>query len=314
MRAAAAGKEVARRVVHRLACWSGLSSRVARRGGGMRVLMYHGVTADAAPAFAAQVAYLARRFSIVPLREIVDGVARGREPAAGALALTFDDGLRNNATVVYPILSDLRATATFFLCPGLIDAGRWLWNHEARERLRALAPAARAAVCRRWPLPSSEPDTVVEWMKTLARAPREAVEAAVRAATPDFAPTPAQRERFDLMRWEDATSLDPTIVEIGSHTAHHPLLPALDDAEQAAEIGESRRWLERRLGRPVELFAYPNGAYDARAVARARECYRGAVSTDAAVVRRGADPYRLPRIPAAETLPLLAWRLHRPTA
>jgi peptidoglycan/xylan/chitin deacetylase (PgdA/CDA1 family) len=300
--------------VHSLAHASGLSGLLARRRRGMRVVMYHGVTSGTARAFAAQIEYLASHFSIVPLRTILERVT-GRDSAGRAeLALTFDDGLRNNSTIVYPILERRGVTATFFVCPGLIEARQWLWNHEVRERLRWLSPGLRAAVCRSVDTPSSHPDAVVEWMKTLRSERRARVEETIRSATADFAPTPEQRERFDLMTWGDLTSLDPRVVEIGSHTVSHAILTALDSAAVRAEIEDSRRQLEARLGRPVDLFAYPNGAHDPRAVAAVRECYRGAVSTLPAVVAHDADAHRLPRIPAAGRLSLLAWRMHRPAA
>src|SRR5687767_10294070 len=125
---------------HWLAHATGVSSALARRRPGARIIMHHGVTRETARDFAAQIDYLARHFSIVPLREILARLGTREGPRPNDVALTFDDGLRNNATVAYPILRRRGVTATFFVCPGLIDAGRWLWNHAARERLGSLAP------------------------------------------------------------------------------------------------------------------------------------------------------------------------------
>ena len=120
----------------------------------------------------------------MPLADVVKHARGGARPRRQGIALTFDDGLRNNYTVAYPILARLGTPATFFVCPGLIDGGRWLWNHEARERLRSLAPAPRAELAGGLGAPFSEPTAVVTWMKTLARQPREDVEDAIRLATP----------------------------------------------------------------------------------------------------------------------------------
>jgi peptidoglycan/xylan/chitin deacetylase (PgdA/CDA1 family) len=299
---------------HWIAHATGVSSALARRRPGARIIMHHGVTRETARAFAAQVDYLAARFAIVPLREILQRLGTREGPRPNDLALTFDDGLRNNATIAYPILRRRGVTATFFVCPGLIDAHRWLWNHDARERLASLAPGARAELARAVGAPAAETEPVIEWMKTLDVATRADVETTVRAATPRFAPTRAQRERFDLARWADRRALDPRVVEIGSHTMSHVILAGLGADDAVREVAESRRVLERRLARPVELFAYPNGVYDDQAVAIVRRSYRGAVSTIPAVVGRDDDPHRAPRIPAPDGLPLLAWRLHRPAA
>src|SRR5262249_32703575 len=48
-------------------------------------------------------------------------------------------------------------------------------------------------------------------------------------------------------------------VEIGAHTARHPILARASADEQRAEIVESRDALARWIGKPVRAFAYPNG-------------------------------------------------------
>ena len=130
-----------KRGLHAVAHHSGASLLRTRRQQGTRILKFHGVGAadHPAPALVAALEYLRQRFPIVPLAEVVNHIREGRAGRQPSIALTFDDGLRNNYTVAYPILKTLGTPATFFVCPGLVDTGRWLWNHEARERLRALS-------------------------------------------------------------------------------------------------------------------------------------------------------------------------------
>lgn len=86
----------------------------------MKVLLYHAVREDedfpAAPGtnvtperFERQLKYLRRHFSVIPLSEALatEGVAR--------LAVTFDDGYRDNYQVVFPLLREFGIPATFFL-------------------------------------------------------------------------------------------------------------------------------------------------------------------------------------------------------
>lgn len=49
---------------------------------------------------------------------------------------------------------------------------------------------------------------------------------------------------------------------IDSHTITHSYLNQLDDAEKIAEIGDSKKFLEKIIGNEVKSFAYPTGAYD----------------------------------------------------
>src|SRR5258705_12819947 len=94
--------------------------------------MYHGTPHSDAAALERQLRLVSLAFPVVPLQALAAKSVRPR------VALTFDDGLRSNVEVAYPMLRKLGLTATFFVCPGLIDAEQWLWNHEARERLRTL--------------------------------------------------------------------------------------------------------------------------------------------------------------------------------
>src|SRR5439155_8550902 len=48
-------------------------------------------------------------------------------------------------------------------------------------------------------------------------------------------------------------------IEIGAHTARHPILSCASPADQFTEIEESRVALEKWTGCPVRAFAYPNG-------------------------------------------------------
>jgi peptidoglycan/xylan/chitin deacetylase (PgdA/CDA1 family) len=256
--------------------------------------MYHGTPRADASALERQLRVLALVFPIVPLEDIAS--ARHKNGRA-RVALTFDDGLRSNVEVAYPILRKLGLSATFFVCPGLIERGAWLWNHEARERLRTLAPAALAELAAFVGGPA-ELESFVEWMKTLELAARERVEEAIRDATPHFSPTPAQRDEFDLAGWRDLRRLDPRTVSIGSHTMTHPILTSLSAAQTEHELRDSRVVLEKELERPVTLFCYPNGNVGEAALTSARRYYRSAVTIEPGTVRTPADPHLLPRFAA----------------
>ncbi|MCU1220983.1 MAG: polysaccharide deacetylase [Candidatus Angelobacter sp.] len=301
---------------HVISFRSGLSSVIARRQGCGRILMYHGVAPDGAPALAAQLLYLARHFNVVSLEAMVDRLTNRSFPMANEIVLTFDDGLRNNLNVVYPILRELHLPATFFVCPALVESGEWLWNHEMRCRLQTQTPSELAELRLRILAPDTSLEGIMEWMKTLPLSQRRHAERTVRQATLGFRSTARQRAAFDVMDWNDLLSLDRELITVGSHTLSHPILTGLRAQEIELEIRESRLCLEQRLQRAVEFFCYPNGAYDQRAYQLVQKTHRAAVTTESGVVdgQEGLDLHRLPRIPSAESAALTAWRLHRPEA
>ncbi len=301
---------------HAISFHSGLSSIIARHQGCGRILMYHRVAPDGAPALAAQLHYLARHFKVVSLEAMVDRLMNRSFPLTNEIVLTFDDGLRNNLTVVYPILRELQLPATFFVCPSLVESGTWLWNHEMRCRLQTLASAELVELRMKLLAPGTSVDGIVEWMKTLRLPQRRQAETTIRQASSKFQPTASQQAAFNPMDWDDLLSLDRDLITVGSHTMSHPILTGLNSQEIEMELVESRGCLEQRLQRTVDFFCYPNGAHDHRAHQLVQKTYRAAVTTESGVVdgREEPDLHRLPRIPSAESAALTAWRLHRPEA
>jgi peptidoglycan/xylan/chitin deacetylase (PgdA/CDA1 family) len=197
----------------------------------------------------------------------------------------------------------------------LIESQRWLWNHEARARFGTMSRASLAQFALRWQLPPAESrEQLVEGMKTLPLLRRQELEQALRELTLDFEPSPQQHAACDIMSWDQARSMSRELITIGSHTVGHPILPTLAPHQLRFELAESRRWLEDRLGREVKHFCYPNGAFNSAVVEQTRQVYTAAVTTEHEFATITSSRYSLPRISSAETLPLLAWRLHRPGA
>ena len=306
------------RQIHSFAYATGLSTLLARSRRSYRVIMFHGVGDAHMPVedFEANLRWLSERFRIVSLSDVVQGIEQRRTPdARGEVALTFDDGLGNHFDRAWPVLKRLGLPASFFICPDLIDGRRWIWNQEARARLNRMAPDARGEFARaRLGLQTDAVEPLVQRMKQLPLVDRQRAEEALREGTPDFVATAQEREHFDPITWEQVSQLDPALITIGSHTLSHPILPTIDDAALQHEVDESRRVLEERLGRPVDLFCYPNGSHDDRVYAHVSRSYRAAITTIYGLASPSSDLHRLMRIPATANLPLLAWRMHWPNA
>jgi peptidoglycan/xylan/chitin deacetylase (PgdA/CDA1 family) len=103
-----------------------------------------------------------------------------------------------------------------------------------------------------------------------------------------------------MMRDDDVRSLRGSGMEIGAHTATHPILTRLSSADARREINESREYLTAILSEPVSLFAYPNGKpgqdYTAEHVHMVRDAgFGAAVSTAWGVASKDADLFQLPR-------------------
>ena len=92
----------------------------------IRVLAYHSVAPTQTnycktdirvdpPDFERQMAYLARHYRVLPLDEAIAKLTSGRSLPAKAVAITFDDGYRDNYEHAFPVLRRWGLPATFFV-------------------------------------------------------------------------------------------------------------------------------------------------------------------------------------------------------
>jgi peptidoglycan/xylan/chitin deacetylase (PgdA/CDA1 family) len=83
---------------------------------------------------------------------------------------------------------------------------------------------------------------------------------------------------------------------IGAHTSHHLALTTQPVATKRREILEDRAMLESVLQRPVHLFAYPYGEFDADTLAVVRAAqFRAAVTVRPGLVAAGTNRLLMPR-------------------
>lgn len=112
----------------------------------------------------------------------------------------------------------------------------------------------------------------------------------------DWASQPAGVPRWDLLSWAEVRELAAAGMEIGAHSVTHPWLPALPLETARREILDSKAAIEDALGHPVHSFAYPYGAYTDPLRALVREHFDLAYSASLGRVRKGSDPWALPRV------------------
>ena len=270
----------------------------ALSAGRPRILVYHNFSAGGggeSPVSVASLRYqlehLRRHFRVVKLSELCRQLATGR-PARRLLALTVDDGRRNCYEFLFPLLKELQLPATFFVVSSFISKHDWLWTDKVLWLSGQPNPPAELNPDN---LPGffamlnqMQPDARNARIRSLARATASAIP---KQAPPQYAPC----------TWDELREMcDSNLVEIGAHTVTHPILSTLRDDQSAHEIAASRSQLERHLGRPIEVFAIPNGThkdYRPSQLQQIREAgYVGAAAALGGLVGPGTDPYQLPRI------------------
>ena len=294
-------------------------------GGVLAILIYHRVLPIPdrlfpgeidAQRFAHQMRFLAKNFCVLPLREAALRLRAGTLPKRSC-CITFDDGYADNLTIATPILEQFGLPATVFVASEYLDGGL-MFN----DAVLAIARSTQLAVLDltplglgRWPLATDED--------------RRAMVAALLSQLKYVAPQDRARRVADLVAAAQCPALPTDLmlttpqlaqlsqrgVEIGGHTHSHAILTTLDLAQVKAEIERNQQLIFAATGKPVRVFAYPNGGPNrdygrAHAQLLATLDIEAAVTTAAGVANQRSDPYQLPRFtPWDRAMPRFAARL-----
>jgi len=313
-------KRVARRTVATAAVGTRLWPVVPK--GRAVVLRYHRVAGPpersgplsvTAQEFEAQLQFLSRRCHVVSAREIVAAIAELRPLPPRAVAVTFDDGYDDNFTQAFPLLQTYEVPATFFVTAGWIGTEKVLWWDRLHDYIRQAAeagtrpmgyedlPAPVAALLARANLRAPggaarlEAALVIA-LRELAEPPEQLDELAERIAGALGAGEP-DPDRYRPMDWDQVRAMRDAGMEIGSHTISHARLPVAPPERAFEELDGSKQLIERELGEPIALVAYPAGACNQDVLDLACEAaYLGGFTTASGSVGPGDDPFALRRI------------------
>ena len=259
------------------------------------VMTFHSVPSGAW--FRRALEAIGRWYRFVGVEEVCD-YFEGRQRFNDCCLVTFDDGERSFATEALPVLETLGVPAVLFVSPGVLYSGGNYWFQDLRTlRTRVGDDAIRLAAASRIGLASDEAAdfSVSALLKSLRLAQ-------IRRLLDELA---AQHGvQFDQswnLTLDEATALDRhPLVTLGAHSMSHPILANEADDVAGQEIAGSVSALQALLSRPVDIFAYPNGArgldYGAREQRLLREWgVRLAFTTDTGFFGEDTDPVGIPR-------------------
>ncbi|MGH9685831.1 MAG: polysaccharide deacetylase family protein [Candidatus Acidiferrales bacterium] len=99
-----------------------------------------------------------------------------------------------------------------------------------------------------------------------------------------------------LLTWGQIEELARMGFQFGSHSATHPDMTRVSEAEAEAEIVESKYEIGVHTGAAAAFFCYPYGRWGNQARDIVSRHFRGACSTVADTVGSTADPFVLPRV------------------
>jgi peptidoglycan/xylan/chitin deacetylase (PgdA/CDA1 family) len=318
------GRSVLKRAYIRLLAVTGLlalaKSRVAKKG--IVVLTLHRVLPDAefdsacsqagmmlrAGTFDALLQYLKRECYCIAL----EGVPAWDEHAAvnsrPRIAITFDDGWKDNFETAFPIASRHSVPFTIFICPELINRKQpfWaecvvaLWRHaEQAGKLEAFRALCKDLSAGR-DIAGCSADVLIERLKEKNPADRDSFIASLQAALASSLNGKQLNGVGEFLNWNEIMQMSETGISFGSHTNTHPILTRVSESETLKELEESKAAIEARL-KACRFFAYPNGDWSGPVRELVARCgYQAAFANSSGVWQPGTDLFAVPRVNISE--------------
>lgn len=235
-----------------------------------------------------------------------DLVAEGSRGDPRRIAVTLDDGYRDNLEHGLPVFRKHAVPFTIFVCPGFAERTAELW-WIALEQIIAAAdslelpgdgpaeirptrtPAEKQEMFQRW----------TEWLTTVVDETHQRI--AIRALAQRHGLDLAKLARDLTMDWDEVRKIaaDP-LCTIGAHTMTHAALGRLPAEIALREIVGSMDAIEEKIGKRPTSLAFP---YGYRAAAGPREAelagragLAASFTTQPGYVRQRGSRHGLPRV------------------
>lgn len=206
---------------------------------------------------------LLKNFKPISLQQLNDVNGQADQLDKPSFHITFDDGLRECAEVIAPILSRKGIPATFFINSGFVD-NRGLFyrfkvslildhieqNEVSKNELEAIkdlmpegAPSLKDA------------DTIVGLLKNLTYEHQFVINQVADVFEIDFG-TFLRKQKPYMSKSQIRKLIDDGFT-IGAHSIDHPLYQKLELEEQLDQTKESLQYVQEVLKVPYKVFAFP---------------------------------------------------------
>lgn len=213
--------------------------------------------------FDLQMEYLAAKYNIVSASEVSAWIMNGRQLPSRAALITFDDGYYDNYSNAFPVLQKRNLPAIIFLATDYMESSNpFYWDliaycfyKSSNDHLEIPLVGSFA-----WDNEISRDriaKDIIEIMKTIP----EPDKMKIIGSFPDLMNVSVSNDLFNgmFLSWGHVQEMSANGIEMGAHTASHPILTRISPEDVRLEIIKSKMKIEEVTNKPVLSFAYPNG-------------------------------------------------------
>ena len=232
--------------------------------------------------FDKQVEFLSSHYNILSLEKLTHILKNNLPVPRKTAVITFDDGWRDNYLNAFPVLKKHKTPATIFPATDLIETDRLpifievslllgegdLWPEKAVKIFKEVIHENRLLESieglDKDKLDSLGNDTY-RFMRTMMLLDYKhiAIVADRMKAEGKIDLEKWENDRW-MLNWDEIREMFQHDIDFGSHGQSHDILIHLSDDQVRRELTESKKIIEKAIGKPVTLFSYPNGDYNTK--------------------------------------------------
>lgn len=228
--------------------------------------------------FINQIRFIRKHYNVISAEDFAKIILEKKSFPKRSCLVTFDDGWKDNFTNAFPVLKKYEVPAIIFVSTDYIDTNRTFWHKELVEFLMEVPLQSviekNRAILKKWPNELLQRIEQILKTQTIGRMPLmndlishlKAFQLNdIYALIKDLHSALCYQQRSnysDVLSWAEIAEMAENNISFGSHTKSHSLLTNLSDEKIEEELGESKKIIEAKTGRPVYFIAYPNGNYN----------------------------------------------------
>lgn len=228
------------------------------------VLMFHDIDVKTAEL---TFGYLSQHYAFIPLEDYLAAIHKkdDRLLPKKAMVITFDDGHVGNYKLL-PVFKKYKVPVTIFLCSGIIGTNRSYWFLHDKDK------------------------KTLNFLKTIPNKER------LKFLSYSGFTNNGESDERQALSYSEITQMTP-YVNFQAHTVYHPILTQCEDEEAKWEILEAKSTLEKKLNKPIDAIAYPNGDYSKREIQFTKESgYQCGFTVKAGYNTIKSNPFELKRL------------------
>ncbi len=263
--------------------------------------------------FESQMRFLKKKINVISIDELKGHITQKRTFTSGSCLVTFDDGWKDNFINAYPMLKKYNIPAAIFLPTEYIGTGKRFWQERLNHMLKILHYRCKSDIklnekalnkfreseLRKIIISDGRDleEKISNFVAKQKQYKEEIIEKLIDKMTRFLEIEDDKITQIDdFMNWDEIHIMSNGGVDFGSHGKSHRVL-IQNESIASEEILESKKIIEKKLGKEINSFSYPNGSYTQEVVKLVKKSgYCIAFGTESGFVSSKDEPFTLKRI------------------